>query len=66
LLALQQFLINVGEKDLIHHIILQNILAGEYIYFLSDGGKRVVKSSEIKTEGSYAVPGLPVGPAKKD
>ena len=39
-------------------------LPGGYVNFLSQGEKQVTKSSSIQSDGSYAVSGLPVGPAK--
>ena len=39
-------------------------LPGGYVNFMSQGDKSVAKTSEIKADGSYAVSGLPVGPAK--
>lgn len=39
-------------------------LPGGYVNFMSEGATSVVKTSEIKADGSYSVSGLPVGPAK--
>jgi hypothetical protein len=39
-------------------------LPGGNVNFMSEGPNSTVKTSEIKSDGSYSVSGLPVGPAK--
>jgi len=39
-------------------------LPGGHVNFLSEGPNSTVKTSEIQSDGSYSVSGIPVGPAK--
>ena len=39
-------------------------LPGGRVNFLSEGANATVKTSEIKSDGTYSVSGLPVGPTK--